>query len=235
MYLDLHILHIQDIQVRSKVIWQVEPLQPWSSNHCRLTVGKGDSINKASWIQKRIRFWSIPRIMPELYPNHTPNFPILNVGRLPSRTCVLWAQIFSSQPLAMGYISCCFWEESDNSGTLQRHPAMAPTCQLQSACAHHFHCNTLKQHPAAAPADQFQSAQATPIAVPCSSSVQQHPTLAPFQHHPCTTTSRLARQHPQAATLFEAHISSSSITLRQHLQRHQHAHSKLYTPLWYSK
>ena len=34
--------------VLSKVVWQVEPLQPLNSNRSRLTVGKRNSSNKAS-------------------------------------------------------------------------------------------------------------------------------------------------------------------------------------------
>ena len=97
------------------------------------------------------------------FPNHTPNHArtiAASYLKLPNsepwftcqgRFCVLWAQIFSSQPFATGYASCCFWEKPDSSSTLQRHPAMAPKCQLQSACAQHFNCSTLKQHPEAPP------------------------------------------------------------------------------------
>ena len=109
------------------------------------------------------------------------------------------------------------------------------------------------------------ASEQNPTTAPCS--VQQHPSLAPLQHElgtvrtllaapwsitPCSSTSRLARQHPQAAPStasahqharskagFTAHTTltaaPSKITLRQHLQqqpeRHQHR-SKLYTPLW---
>jgi len=72
VYLDLHILHIQ---ARSKVVWQVEPLQPLSSNRGRLTVGKRlkqqSFLNSKKWVSESY---------PESCPNHTSNFPILNLG-----------------------------------------------------------------------------------------------------------------------------------------------------------
>ena len=95
------------------------------------------------------------------------------------RTCVLWAQIFSSQPLATGYASWCFWEKSDSSSTLQWHPAMAPTCQLQSACAHHFNCSNLKQHPKAPPCSGT-SGPAPERAGHCYSSNLQQRAAAPY-------------------------------------------------------
>ena len=160
----------------------------------------------------------------------------------------------------------------------QQHPAAAScngTNMPTPKRTHYFNRSTLKQHPAAAPAGQLQSGHATPTAAPCSSSssrsssVQQHPSLAPLpgrvgyityppcstlKHHLCSSISRLARQHPQAApstrirspvrplqnmvcrTRITLTAAPSSITFRQHLQqhpeRHQHARSKLYTPPW---
>ena len=103
-----------------------------SSNRSRLTVGKRDSSNKSSWIPKK---W-VSESYPESCPNHTriipqtPNSEPWYICKI--RTCVLWALFFATIRHGLHYASCCFWEKSDNS-TLQRHPAMAPTCQLQSA------------------------------------------------------------------------------------------------------
>ena len=199
-------------------------------------------------------FRIIPRIMPESYlklPNSEPWY-ICKI-----RTCVLWALFFATIRHGLHYASCCFWAKSDNS-TLQRHPAMAPTCQLQSAHT------TLTAAPCSGTTSQLQSGHATLTAAPCS--VQQHPSLAPLQHElgtvrtllaapwsitPCSSTSRLARQHPQAAPstrirspacplqsmASSTHQSDSST--EHHPQaapaaapwHHQHR-SKLYTPVW---
>ena len=148
VYLDFHILHIQ---VWSKVVWQVEQLQPWSSNSCRSTVGKGDSINKASWIQKRIGFRIIPRIMLESYLK-LPNSERWSFARAELVFCEHKSFLRNHWRRAM---SPAAWKKNPTTVAPQRHPAMAPTCQLQSAGAHHlhqsagahhFHCSTLKQH-----------------------------------------------------------------------------------------
>ena len=43
----------------------------------------------------------MPRIMPESYPNHTSNFPILNLGTF-ARSELVFCELFSLQPFATG-------------------------------------------------------------------------------------------------------------------------------------
>ena len=93
--------------------------------------------------EKETQATKLPEFKKNGSPNHTPNHDRIipeSYLKLPNsepwyvckiRTCVLWALFFATIRHGLHYASCCFWEKSDNS-TLQRHPAMAPTCQLQS-------------------------------------------------------------------------------------------------------
>ena len=119
--------------------------------------------------------------------------------------------------------------KSDNS-TLQRHPATAPTRQIQSAHTTLTAApwsSTLQRHHQPAPE------RTTLTAAPCS--VQQHPSLAPLQHElgtvrtllaapwsitPCSSTSRLARQHPQAAPSTRIRSPASPLQSRVYSTHH---------------
>ena len=87
---------------------------------------------------------------------------------------------------------------------------MAPTCQLQSAhttltaapCS-----STLQRHHQPAPERTRHSNSCTLqcAAAPFTSTLaarvgySTYPPCSTLKHHPCSSTSRLARQHPQAA------------------------------------
>ena len=104
---------------------------------------------------------------------------------------------------------------------LEKNPTAAAPCSStlqwhqQSTRAHHFNCSTLKQNLEAAPCSGT-SKPAPECAAPCTSTL-----CSTLKHHPCTTTSRLARQHPQAAPskhcLKRAHHSDRS-SLQHHPQ-----------------
>ena len=154
---------------------------------------------------------------PESCLNHTSNFPILNVGRLPEQNlCFVSTNLFFA---TTGHGLCLLLllrkirqqrhpAAAPCSGTLQRHPAAAPCNGTNMPTPKRTRAPLSLQHPKAAPcsgtADQLQSAQATPIPAPCSSSVQQHPTLAPLQHPQAPPL----RHHQQASSTAP---SSSSI------------------------
>ena len=128
-------------------------------------MGKRDSSNKASWIQKKMGFRIIPRIIPESYlklPTSEPWY-ICKI-----RTYVLWALFFATIRHGLHYASCCFWEKSDNS-TLQR--AAAPftsTLAARVGYSTYSPCSTLKHHPL----QQHQQASST---TPSSSTFHPHP------------------------------------------------------------
>ena len=128
--------------------------------------------------------------MPESYPNHTSNFPILNLGTF-ARSELVFCEIFSLQPFATGYTT-------------------PPAASEQN-----------------------------PTTAPCS--VQQHPSLAPLQHElgtvrtllaapwsitPCSSTSRLARQHPQAAP--STRIRSPACPLQSRVYSTHHSDSSTF-------
>ena len=185
MHLDLRILHIQ---VLSKVVWQFEPLQPLSSNRGRLTVGKRDSSTQPS------QFWTLVHLQDQ-------NLCFVSINLFFAIICH-----------GLHYASCCFWGKSDNS-TLQRHPAMAPTCQLQSARTTLTAApwsSTLQQHHQPAP-ERTRHRAAAPftsiLALAAWAGYSTYPPCSTLKHHPCSSTSRLAWQHPQAApsTVASAH------------------------------
>ena len=142
MYLDLHTLHIQCIQVRPRVVWQVEPLQ--RSNCGRLTLRKNEKKRlkqQSSLNPKKMGF----RIIPELYPNHASNFPILNLGTFarselvfcePCSSILQWHQHANSKAHTTLTAAPC-------SSTLQRH-------QRPERTRHSNSC-TLQQQRAAVP------------------------------------------------------------------------------------
>ena len=240
---------------------QVELLQPLSSNRSRLTVGKRDSSNKASWIQKN------------RFPNHTPNHArIIPESYLKLhnsepwyickiRTCVLWA-LFATIRHGLHYASCCFWAKSDNS-TLQRHPAMAPTCQLQSAHTtltaapwsstlqrHHQpapertrHSNSCTLQRAAAPFTSTLAARVGYSTYPPCSTLKHHPLQQHQQASSTAPSSSTFHPHPLTSMPAPKHGLKHTPIWQQHLQTspsgstcsstlsHQHR-SKLYTPLW---
>ena len=69
-------------------------------------------------------FRIIPRIMPESYPNHTSNFPILNLGAF-ARSELVFCELFSLQPFATGPAAC---EKNPTTApcSAQQHPSLAP-------------------------------------------------------------------------------------------------------------
>ena len=203
-------------------------------------------------------FRIIPRIIPESYlklPNSEPWY-ICKI-----RTCVLWALFFATIRHGLHYASCCFWEKSDNT-TLQRHPAMAPTCQLQSAHTtltaapwsstlqrHHQpapertrHSNSCTLQRAAAPFTSTLAARVGHSTYPPCSTLKHHPLQQHQQASSTAPSSSTFHSHPltsMPAPKVKAHTNltaaPSNITLRQHLQQHPERHqhrSKLYTPLW---
>ena len=69
-------------------------------------------------------FRIIPRIMPESYPNHTSNFPILNLGTF-ARSELVFCELFSLQPFATGPAAS---EKNPTTApcSAQQHPSLAP-------------------------------------------------------------------------------------------------------------
>ena len=127
---------------------QVELLQPLSSNRSRLTVGKRDSSNKASWIQKK----KVSESYPESCPNHT---------RIVPQTSQFWTLVHLQDQNLCFVSSFCNHSPRATLRLLlllskirQQHPAAAScngTNMPTPKRTHHFNCSTLKQHPAAAP------------------------------------------------------------------------------------
>ena len=125
--------------------------------------------------------------MPESYPNHTSNFPILNLGTF-ARSELVFCELFSLQPFATGYTmppaastppaasaaeKCSGTTSQLQSGhdnsTLQR--AAAPfTSTLAARVGYSTYppCSTLKHHPL----QQHQQASST---APSSSTFHPHP------------------------------------------------------------
>ena len=98
-------------------------------------------------------FRIIPRIMPESYPNHTSNFPILNLGTF-ARSEPVFCELFFLQPFSAGYTT--------PPAASEKNPTTAP-CSVQ-------------QHPSLAPASH-RSKLYTPLwqqATPCTSTLQRH-------------------------------------------------------------
>ena len=124
------------------------------------------------------------RIMPESYPNHTSNFQILNLASFARAELVFYEHksfLRNHSPRATppGASEKNPTAAAPCSSTLQRHPAMAPTCQLQSACAHHFNCSNLKQHPKAPPCSGTSGPAPERAGHCCSSNLQQR-AAAPY-------------------------------------------------------
>ena len=144
--LNLHILHIQ---VLSKVVWQVEPLQPLSSNRSRLMVGKKTQATKLPEFKTR---W-VSESYPESCPNHTRIIP---------QTSQFWTLVHL-QYQNLCFVSSFLCNHSPRATLClllllrkirQQHPAAAScngTNMPTPKRTHHFNCSTLKQHPAAAP------------------------------------------------------------------------------------
>ena len=108
------------------------------------------------------------------------------------------------------------------SGTLQRHPAAAPCNGTNMPTPKRTRAPLSLQHPKAAPRTSSRVHRPLlyqhPAAAACSSTLHLHP-CSTLKHHPCATTSRLARQHPQAAALFKVHTHHcDSSTLQHHPQ-----------------
>ena len=147
-------------------------------------MGKRDSSNKASWIQKK---W-VSEPYRESCPNHTWIIPqtsqFWTLVHLQDQNLCFVRKIFSLQPFPTGYTTPPAASEKNPTSC---NGTNMPTPKR----THHFNCSTLKQNPAAAPpAGQLQSGHATLTAAPCS--VQQHPSLAPLQHELGTVRTLLA-------------------------------------------
>ena len=105
-------------QVLSKVVWQVEPLQPLSSNRSRLTDGGKKRLKQQSFLNpKQMGF----RIIPGSYLK----LPILNLGTFAGSELV-FCELFSLQPFATGYTTTPAVSEKNRttapcSGILQWH------------------------------------------------------------------------------------------------------------------
>ena len=66
--------------------------------------------------------------MPESYPNHTSNFPILNLGTF-ARSELVFCELFFLQPFATGYTTPPAASEKNPETapcSVQQHPSLAP-------------------------------------------------------------------------------------------------------------
>ena len=193
MHLNLQILHIQ---VLSKVVWQVEPLQRLSSNRGRLTVGKKTQATKLPEFNKNGFLNHTPnhaRIIPESHlklPNSEPwyickirselvfcehkSFLCNHSPRATLRLLLLLRKIRQQHPAAA---SCNgtnmptpkrtrHLTAAPSSSTLQRHHRPAPER------TRHSNSCTLQQlqqqHPALAPLQHELGTLRTPLAAPSS-------------------------------------------------------------------
>ena len=149
--------------------------------------------------------------MPESYPNHTSNFPILNLGTF-ARSELVFCEIFSLQPFATGYTTP---------------PAASEKNSTPAPCS-------VQQHPSLAPLQHELGIVRTLLAAPWNILARQHPQAIPIpaSAHQHARSKTVFTAHTALTAI------PSIITLRQYLQQHPERHqhrSKLYTPFWQQK
>ena len=142
---------------------------------------KNIQLTKTSWILKKM----VSESHPESYPNHTSNFPILNLdlfARAELVFCEHKSVLHNHSPRATlpGASEKNPTAAAPCSGTLQWHQHTNSKAHEHTTLTAATWSSTLKHHPAAAPADQSAQATVIVIAVTCSNA-QQHPTQAPLQ------------------------------------------------------
>ena len=192
--------------------------------------------------------------MPESYPNHTSNFPLLNVGPLPEQNFCFVSTIFFFATTGHGLCAVLLLRKIRQ----QRQPAAAPCNGINMPTPKRTRTPLSLQHPKAAPCSGTSGPAPECTGHSCSSTLQQQRAAAPYTSTlaapssttlapppaasstaPSSITLRQHLQHCSAAAptcpLQTAHTTvTANNTLHQHLaaalQRRQHARSKLQTP-----